>query len=102
MVNLNDTFAIQLIMASKRKVEALPAPLQRIVRDEGKAVIPYYRKQYALEGNNEVAFLKKNDIVFSEVQFAAFRKAVEPVYAGFRARLGGDLLDQVVRAASSS
>jgi TRAP-type transport system periplasmic protein len=102
MVMLNDTFAIQLIMGSKRKIEALPPALQKIVREEAKAVVPYYRDLYSEETANEIALVKKSGVAITEVQFSAFRKAVDPVYVAYKAKLGGDLLDQVGRAANAT
>ena len=47
---------------------------------------------------NFVQFLKDNGVAFTEIQYAAFRKAVEPVYTLYRSRLGSDLFDQFSRA----
>jgi hypothetical protein len=39
--------------------------------------------------------------VFNEIQHAPFRAAMEPIYATYRTKLGGDLLDRVSSAANA-
>src|SRR5580704_3092199 len=39
----NHVLTLLPIMGSKRKIEALPAPLQKIIREEAKATVPYSR-----------------------------------------------------------
>ena len=98
---LNHFFPANPLIGSKRKIEALPPDLQRILKQEAKALIPYWRSLAARQTADDIVFLKKNGVVFTEIQYPAFRKAVEPVYAMLQARLGGDLIDRVSRAAAS-
>jgi TRAP-type transport system periplasmic protein len=98
----NHIFAVDALMASKRKTEALPAPLQKVLKEEGKAVVPFWRSLTAKQIAEDIQFLKKNGIAFTEIDYPAFRKAMAPVYAGVQARLGGDLLDRISRAASAT
>ena len=96
----NHVLSVMPLMASKRKVDALPPPLQKILREEGKAVIPYWRAQQAKRIIDDVAILKANGVAFTEIQYPLFRRAVDSVYDLIRAKLGSDYLDRVLRAAS--
>ena len=89
------------MLASKRKIEALPVALQQVVRAEAKGTIPFWRSLIVRQTNAAVDTLKKNGVIFTEVQHAAFRKAVEPVYAMVQSTLGGDVLDRISRTANA-
>jgi TRAP-type transport system periplasmic protein len=97
---LNQMFSPTGLFASKRKIDALPLPLQKIIKEEAKAAVPTWRSLSAREALDNVETLKKNDVLFTEPQYQAFRKAMDPVYAVFRSQPGGDLLDRVGRATS--
>jgi TRAP-type transport system periplasmic protein len=96
----NHAFAVIVLAGSKQKIEALPADLQTVLKQEGKALPPFWRSVLAQKTTEAVQFLKNNGVAFTDVQYAAFRKAVEPVYATYRPKLGGDLVDRVGRAAN--
>ena len=98
---LNHIFSVNMMLGSKRKIEALPVALQRMIREEGKATLPFWRSLIARQTADDIDILKKNGVVFTEIQFAAFRKAVEPVYASFGPKIGGDFLERAARAAST-
>ena len=97
----NHLLSINLLIGSKRKIDSLPQPLQRIIREEGKATIPFWRSLLAPKLAEQIQFLKQNGVTFTEIQYPAFRKAVDPVYAQLQAKLGGDLIDRVIRAANA-
>jgi TRAP-type transport system periplasmic protein len=88
------------LMANKRKLEALPANLQKIIKEEGKAVVPFWRASYARQASIDIQFLKNNGVAFNEIQYAAFHKAVEPVYALVQAKVGGNLIERIGRSAN--
>jgi TRAP-type transport system periplasmic protein len=98
---LNHGLAQNLLMGSKRKIEALPPPLRKILKEEGRAVIPYLRALSTDRQKESIQALKKGGVAFNEVQYSAFRKAVEPVYTVYRAKLGGDFFDRISRAGGS-
>jgi TRAP-type transport system periplasmic protein len=89
------------LMGSKRKIEALPPALQKILKEEGRAVTAFARTLAAQREAVNIETLKANGVTFvDKPDITAFRKAVEPVYAQYRPRLGS-LLDRVTRAADS-
>jgi TRAP-type transport system periplasmic protein len=98
----NHVLAVEPLFGSKRKIEALPAALQKIIREEGKAVAPFMRALAEQQSLAAVRFLKQNGIGVTEIQYSVFRKAVDPVYALIQSKLGGDLLDRVSRAANAA
>jgi TRAP-type transport system periplasmic protein len=97
----NHIFSPNPLMGSKRKIDALPPVLQRIVREEGKAIVSFWRSLHARQIVEDIQLLKKNGVVFTEIQYPAFRKEMDSVYAALQAKLGGDLVDRISRAASA-
>jgi TRAP-type transport system periplasmic protein len=98
---LNHIFVVSPLMGSKRKIEALPPSLQRILREEAKAVVPFWRSSIASQTAEDIQILKQNGVAFTEIQYPAFRKAVDPVYAMVQSKLGVDLIERVGRAAGA-
>jgi TRAP-type transport system periplasmic protein len=98
----NHFLSVNVTMGSKRKIESLPVALQKILKEEAKAVGPFWRTLTARTIADDVQVLKKSGVVFSEIQYAPFRKAMDPVYASFQAKLGGDLIERIGRAAGGS
>ena len=82
----------------ERTPDRRPAPLQRIIKEEGKATPPFWRSVLAKQAAGDMQLLKNNGVNFTEVQYAAFRKAMDPVYAMLQTRPSGDLLDRIRRA----
>ena len=51
---------------------------------------------------NLIDYMKNKQIVFNtDVDIAAFRKRMDPVYAGLHTQLGGDIVERVMKVASS-
>jgi TRAP-type transport system periplasmic protein len=95
----NHIFNATPLLGSKRKIEVLPLRLQAILKEAGRATALFMRSASARQTSAGIQTLKDNGVAFSEIQYPAFRKAVDPVYAMFQSRLGGDLLERVSRAA---
>lgn len=98
---LNHIFSVNILMGSRRKIEALPPDLQRSIRDEGKALLPFWRSLILRQTADDIEILKKNGVIFTEPQFTAFRRAVDPVYAAFAPKIGVEFLERASRAAGS-
>ena len=98
----NHLLSINPLLGSKRKVEALPPNLQKIVKEEGKAVISFWRSLAAPRLAESIKFLKQNGVAFTDVQYPAFRKAMDPVYVTVQSKLGSDLIERVTRAANAT
>ena len=96
----NQNISVLPMLGSKRKIEAMPQPLQRMLKEEGKLLNTFWRTTIIRQVAEDVEILKKAGVTFTEVQHAAFRKAVQPAYAMVQARVGG-LLDRVIRVAGA-
>jgi TRAP-type C4-dicarboxylate transport system substrate-binding protein len=97
----NHIFSVTPLFASKDKIASLPPDLQTILTEESHNAIPFWRATYAKHIGDVIALMKTNGVAFNEIEYAPFRRAVEPVYTAYRSKLGGDLLDRVTRAAAS-
>jgi TRAP-type transport system periplasmic protein len=98
----NHVLTVGPLMGSKRKIEALPPALQRMVKEEGRAIVPFWRSRAARQDAPGIQALKQNGVAFTEVQYPAFRKAMDPVYAQFQSKIGGDLLERIIRIAGAA
>ena len=97
---MHHIFSVIPLLGSKRKIESLPAALQKIVREEGNNAVRAWRKDNEERIAGDVDLVKKNGVAFTEIQYAPFRKAMDPVYAGVAAKVGIDLIERVTRAAN--
>jgi TRAP-type transport system periplasmic protein len=95
----NHVFSVSPLLVSKRKFDALPAALQKIIKEEGKGAILFSRDLFDRQIADDVKILKDNGVAFTEIQFAPFRKAAEPVYGMVQAKIGGNLIERIRRVA---
>ena len=96
----NHVLVLQPILASKSKIESLPSDLQRILREEWRNIAPSWRAAVTQNNGEAIATLKSNGVAVTDVDYPAFRKAMDPVYASLQAKLGGDLIQRVSRASA--
>ena len=94
---LNQVFSPVAIYAGKRKLSPLPAPLQKAIIEEAKGIAPAWRALSAKLTADDAEILQKNGVTFTEVQYAQFRKAIEPVYAAYQSKPGADLIERINR-----
>jgi TRAP-type transport system periplasmic protein len=97
----NHTLNLSVLAGSKRKIEAMPVALQQILKEECKAAAPYQRSIALQQTNDAIQTLKKEGMAFTDIQYPAFRKAMDPVYAQLRSKLGAEFMDRVARATSA-
>jgi TRAP-type transport system periplasmic protein len=98
----NHVSSMTMLMGSKRKIDALPLALQKIIKEEGKASIPPWRSLQAHETLASIQMLRRNGVSFTEIQHSAFRKAMDPVYAMFQSKIGGNLIERAGRVAGGT
>ena len=98
---VNHFFAVNMLLGSKRKINALPDGLRKIVLEEAKAAVPFWRGLITRQTAADLEILKTNGVAFTDPQPAAFRKVVEPVYGSIQSKVGGDLVERISRAAAS-
>jgi TRAP-type transport system periplasmic protein len=90
----NHGISPQVLLASRRKIEALPQRFQKVLKEEGRGVVPSWRSAIVREEAASLQLLKQKEVVFSEIQYAPFRKAVEPVYVTMQSKIGSDLIER--------
>jgi tripartite ATP-independent transporter DctP family solute receptor len=98
----NHVLTVLPLLGSKKKIDALPAPMQKIVKEEGRAVLPFWRDSLAKQTADQIKFLKANGVAFTEIKHPEFRKAMDPVYAIAQQKVGNDLIARVARAATGA
>jgi TRAP-type C4-dicarboxylate transport system substrate-binding protein len=95
----NHTVPVVPILANKQKIQSLPSALAQIVRNEAKSAAAQWRSDLARLLASDVQVLKDAGVTFTDVQYAPFRKAMDPVYASFESKFSKNLLQRVSRAA---
>ena len=93
------TALVMPLIGSKQKLDSLPADLQKILAEEAKSLLPFWWATIGRTVADAIKSFKAKGIVFTEVDHAAFRKAMDPVYASLQAKLGGDLIERITKIA---
>lgn len=88
-----------VMMASKRKMDALPKPFQEAIREASLEMTPDCRKTIAEASLAVQEEFTKKGLRIVTVDRAAYRAAVDPVYKQFRDVIGADLMDSVLKQA---
>ena len=94
----NHVYNAGALMASKRKFDSLDPAFQKAIRDSATEIQPIWRKAVADKSTSDAEFLKSKGVTITDIDYPAFRKAMEPVYAEFRDKIGADLVAQVLKA----
>ena len=102
-VNLtNHVYNAGVLLASKAKFDALPPDIRDAIRAAAVELTPDWRATIAEASTGAQDQLKGKGLAVLPVDRAAYRKAVEPVYAQFRGTIGADLTDRVMKEAGSA
>jgi len=97
-VNLtNYCYNAGVMLASKRKFDALAAPLKEALRASCTELTKDWRKAMVDKTTETTAFLKEKGLTFVDVDREAYRKATQSVYKDFRDVIGADLVDAVTK-----
>jgi tripartite ATP-independent transporter DctP family solute receptor len=97
-VNLtNYCYNAGVMLASKRKFDALSAPLKEAVRASSAELTKEWRKAMVDKTAETTTFLKGKGLTFVDVDREAYRKATESVYKDFRDVIGADLVNAVTK-----
>jgi tripartite ATP-independent transporter DctP family solute receptor len=83
------------IMASKRTMDRLPKQDQDAIHAAALAITPYWRTMMTQKTDEGIAFVKTKGCTVTEVDAAAYTKALEPVYAKYGPIVGMDTLDEI-------
>ena len=100
ITNTNHVYNVGVMMASKRKLDALDKPYQDAIRQASLEMTPDWRRTVGDASAAAAKSLAAKGTKVVEVDRVAYRQALEPVYQQFRGAIGADLMDMVVKAAS--
>jgi TRAP-type transport system periplasmic protein len=93
--NVNFVYNAGAIMASKKTMDKLPPEFQKAVRDAAAAVSPGWRTMMAGKTEEAITFLKGQGCEFTDVDQAAYAKALEPVWTQYKPIVGTDLVNAI-------
>jgi tripartite ATP-independent transporter DctP family solute receptor len=94
----NHVYGAAALIASKTMLDRMPAAHQKVVRDTALELKTYWRTLLAQRSDEDRKTCEQNGVKVTEVDHDAFRKAMEPVYAEFRDRIGADIVDRAMKA----
>lgn len=94
----NHVYNAAPLLMSKVKYDALAPDLQKIIMQSAKEIRSYWRTLRVEKDAEGLKELKEKGMTITQIDFPAFRKAMDPVYAEFREKIGGDFLDRVLKA----
>src|SRR5262249_53374449 len=93
----NHVYNAMGLIASKGKFEALDKAHQTAIREAAAELQPFWRKLIADETVKAREAVIAKGVTVTETDYEAFHKAMTPVYAEFRDKIGGDLLDEALK-----
>ncbi|MGE0769088.1 MAG: TRAP transporter substrate-binding protein [Hyphomicrobiaceae bacterium] len=93
------TYSVIHLMVSKKVFDKMSPELQAAMRKAGKSATIEQRKRAAANEQKVIEGLKAKGLAINDVTEAAkFRESVAPVYARFKASIGGDIMDKALAA----
>jgi TRAP-type transport system periplasmic protein len=88
-------------MASKLRFDSLSPKEREVIRATVKETQPAWRKLVAEKSLDNRKECEQRGLAINEIDYPAFRKAMEPVYTEFRPKIGAEFADRVIKAASA-
>jgi TRAP-type transport system periplasmic protein len=88
-------------MASKVRFDRLAPKDREVIRETVKEMQPIWRKLVADKSLENRSQCEQRGLAINEIDYPAFRKAMDPVYAEFRPKIGTEFADRVIKAASA-
>jgi TRAP-type transport system periplasmic protein len=93
----NHIYNAGALMISKARWTQMSEADRTAFREAGKAVLPYWRETIAKAADSATGFLQQKSMQITEVDHAAFRSKMEPLFAQFRPKYP-KLLDDMLAA----
>ncbi len=101
----NHVYTPFITLVSERFWNRLPADYQQLLRDAAKQMGDYERHVSRSMNDQIKQELKDEGMQITELtpaQVKVFQDKLEPVYANWRDKIGGDLIDSIRQAAASA
>lgn len=89
------TFTASPLIISLRKYNKLTASQQAAVKKAATEATDFERSKMQAAVQSDMATLKKQGVVFTQVDKAAFQEAVKPVWVQFEKELGAGLINKL-------
>ncbi|MGH7051855.1 MAG: hypothetical protein ACREE5_14625 [Acetobacteraceae bacterium] len=89
-----------VMMASKRKLDALDKNYQEAIRQAALEMTPDWRRTIGRASAEAAKVIAAKGVKTIAADRVAYRKAVEPVYQRYRPIIGPELMDAVLKAAA--
>jgi len=97
----NHVYNAGALMASKVRLDALTPQEQEVIRETAKELKSFWRKLFAEKSQEDRKICEQSGLVIDEIDYPAFKRAMQPVYAEFRGKIGPEFMEQVMKSASS-
>ena len=89
------------LMMSKAKFDSMPAAERKVIDDVSREILSYWRGLYIIYEKQALTELRNKKIELDEVDQAAFKRAMTPVYEEFRAKVGAAFVDRIIKQSGS-
>jgi TRAP-type transport system periplasmic protein len=97
----NHVYNAGMLMMSKAKMNSLDPKHQTVIRDAATEVQPLWRKLVADTTDDNIKYCEQKGIKINQTDFAAFERAMQPVYTEFKDKLGADSVNNIIKAATA-
>jgi TRAP-type C4-dicarboxylate transport system substrate-binding protein len=88
-------------MASKVRFDSLTPKEREVIRGTVKEIQPGWRKLVAEKSLENRKLCEQRGLAISEIDYPAFRTAMQPVYTEFRPKIGAEFVDKVIKEAGA-
>lgn len=89
------------LLMSKARYDSMPPDLQKIIVSSAKEVQGWWRSFRVTKDADGLKELKEKGMTVDQIDYPAFRRAMDPVYAEFREKIGGDFFDRTMKLAGT-
>ncbi|MGH7159620.1 MAG: TRAP transporter substrate-binding protein [Acetobacteraceae bacterium] len=100
ITDTNHDYNVGVMMASKRKLDALDKNYQEAIRQAALEMTPDWRRTIGDASAEAAKVIAAKGVKTIQADRVAYRKAVEPVYQQYRPIIGPKLMDAVLKAAA--
>ena len=87
------------LLMSKQRYDSLTPEQQRVLVDASRDILPIWRNTFADAHTAAIEECKSKGVAVDAVDYPAFKRAMAPVYAEYRERLGRDVVDRIIKIA---
>jgi TRAP-type transport system periplasmic protein len=94
----NHVYNAGALMASKLTFDKLDPAYQKAIRESATEIQPIWRAMIVQKSEEDRKICESKGLQIDETDYKAFHTAMAPVYTEFRSKIGGDLVDQVMKA----